>query len=50
MERFCTKGVHDVRLVNRAKIILALDERGGRIPEKQEVLAKRIVIFAKKET
>jgi len=42
LERFCAKGVHDVRLVNRAKIILALDQRGGRIPDKQEVLAKRI--------
>jgi len=42
LERFCTKGVHDVRLVNRAKIILSLDQSGGRIPEKQEVLAKRI--------
>ena len=42
LERFCTKGVHDVRLVNRAKIILALDERGGRIPEKHEILAKHI--------
>ena len=42
LERFCTKGVHSVRLVNRAKIILALDQSGGRIPAKQEVLAGRI--------
>jgi len=42
LERFSTKGVHSVRLVNRAKIILALDQSGGRIPEKQEVLAERI--------
>ena len=42
LERFCAKGVHDVRLVNRAKIILALDQSGGRLSEKQEVLAKRI--------
>ena len=42
LERFCSKGVHNVRLVNRAKIILALDQSGGRIAEKQEELAKRI--------
>ena len=42
LERFCSKGVHNVRLVNRAKIILALDKSGGRLPEKQEVLAARI--------
>jgi len=37
LERFCTTGVHSVRLVNRAKIILALDEAGSRLAEKQEV-------------
>ena len=42
LERFCTKGVHSVRLVNRAKIILALDQSGGRIPAKQAILAERI--------
>jgi hypothetical protein len=42
LERFCTTGVRNVRLVNRAKIILALDQSGDRIPEKQEALAKRI--------
>jgi len=42
LEKFCTKGVHDVRLVNRAKIILALDQSGGRLAEKQEILAERI--------
>jgi len=42
LEQFCGKGVHSVRLVNRAKIILALDQSGGRIAEKQKVLAKRI--------
>jgi len=41
-ERFCSSGVRNVRLVNRAKIILALDKSGGRLPEKQEVLAERI--------
>jgi len=42
LEQFCSTGVRSVRLVNRAKIILALDQSGGRIAEKQEVLAKRI--------
>jgi len=42
LERFCSTGVRDVRLVNRAKIILALDQSGGRLAEKQEVLAERI--------
>jgi len=42
LEKFSSSGVRNVRLVNRAKIILALDQGGGRIPEKQEVLAKRI--------
>ena len=42
LERFCSTGVRSVRLVNRAKIILALDQSGGRLAEKQEVLAKRI--------
>jgi len=42
LERFSTTGVHSVRLVNRAKIILALDEAGSRLAEKQEVLAKRL--------
>ncbi|MCL2174595.1 MAG: hypothetical protein FWB73_00990, partial [Treponema sp.] len=42
LERFCTKGVHSVKLVNRAKIILALDQSGGRIPAKQVVLAEHI--------
>ena len=27
LEQFCTTGVHSVRLVNRAKIILVLDTR-----------------------
>jgi len=42
LERFCSKGVHNVRLVNRAKIILALDQSGGRTAERQEILAERI--------
>ena len=42
LEQFSTKGVHSVRLVNRAKIILALDSSEGRIPEKQEDISKRV--------
>ena len=42
LEQFSTKGVHSVRLVNRAKIILALDSSEGRKPEKQDDIAKRV--------
>ena len=42
LQQFSTKGVHSVRLVNRAKIILALDTSDGREAETQESLAKRI--------
>ena len=42
LERFCTAGVHDVRLVDRAKIILALDISGGRTAERQEAIAQRL--------
>jgi hypothetical protein len=42
LEKFSSKGIRNVRLVNRAKIILALDESGDREAEKQEILAKRI--------
>jgi hypothetical protein len=34
--------VHDIRLVNRAKIILALDISGGRTPERHEAIAQRL--------
>ena len=44
LEKFCTAGVRDVRLVNRAKIILALDISGGRTPERQESLAEHLGI------
>jgi hypothetical protein len=44
LEQFTKKGVHSVRLVKRAKIILALDTSDGRKPEKQEKLAERIGI------
>ena len=42
LERFCRTGVHSVRLVNRAKIILALDTSSGRTAEKQEAIAYRV--------
>ncbi len=42
LERYCSTGVHSVRLVDRAKIILALDTSGGRTAEKQEAIAERL--------
>ena len=44
LEKYCAKGVHDVRLVNRAKIILALDTSGCRTAERHEVIAERLGI------
>ncbi|MDR2922287.1 MAG: helix-turn-helix domain-containing protein [Treponema sp.] len=44
LERYCSKGVHSVRLVNQAKIILALDASGGRTAERQEAIAQRLGI------
>ena len=41
LERFSTAGVHSVRLVSRAKIILALDTSEDRKAERQEDIAKR---------
>jgi hypothetical protein len=42
LEQFCGKGVHSVRLVNRAKIILGLDESKGRKRETQAAIADRL--------
>ena len=42
LERFITTGVRSVRLVNRAKIILALDTSEGRIPDQLEIIANQI--------
>jgi transposase len=42
LKEFGKKGIHSVRLVNRAKIILALDTSEGRKAETQETIAKRI--------
>ena len=42
LEKFTKTGKHSVRLVNRAKIILELDEADGRKPLTQEQIAKKI--------
>ena len=42
LERYCNTGVHNVMLVNRAKIILALDTSGGRTAERQQAIAERL--------
>ena len=44
LEKFSTTGKHDVRLVNRAKIILALDISGGRTAERHEIIAEKLGI------
>jgi len=44
LEQFSAKGVRDVRLVNRARIILALDTSGGRVAERQQDIAGRLGI------
>jgi predicted XRE-type DNA-binding protein len=42
LEKFTKTGKHSVRLVNRAKIILELDEANGRKPLTQEHIAEKI--------
>ena len=42
LEKFSSKGTHNVRLVDRAKIILALDISGGREPGPREDIAERL--------
>ena len=42
LEKFSRTGKHSVRLVNRAKIILELDEADGRKPLTQEKIAEKI--------
>ena len=44
LEKFSTTGKHDVRLVTRAKIILALDTSGGRRTERHHIIAERLGI------
>lgn len=42
LSKFTRTGNHSVRLVNRAKIILELDEADGRKPLTQELIAEKI--------
>ena len=42
LEKFTKTGKHSVQLVNRAKIILELDEEDGRKPLTQEQIAEKI--------
>lgn len=42
LEKFCKTGVHSVKLVKRARIILELDTSEGRKATKQEEIAKRV--------
>ena len=42
LEKFTKTGKHSVRLVNRAKIILELDEADGRKPLTQEQVAEKV--------
>ena len=42
LEKYSSTGKHDVRLVTRAKIILALDISGKRTPERHESIAERL--------
>ncbi|MCL1928270.1 MAG: helix-turn-helix domain-containing protein [Treponema sp.] len=44
LEKYCNTGVHSVKLVTRARIILALDISGGRTPERRETIAERLGI------
>jgi len=44
LEMFSKTGVHSVRLVNRAKIILALDASEGRRVDKQKEIAQRLEV------
>ena len=42
LEKFAKTGKHSVKLINRAKIILKLDEANGRKPLIQEQIAEKI--------
>jgi len=42
LEKFCKSGVHSVKLVKRARIILELDTSEGRKATKQEEIALRV--------
>jgi predicted XRE-type DNA-binding protein len=42
LEKFAKTGKHSVKLVTRAKIILELDETGGRKPPTQALIAEKL--------
>ncbi len=42
LEKYSTTGTHNAHLINRAKIMLALDTSEGRKPDTQEEIAKHI--------
>jgi hypothetical protein len=44
LEKYSRTGTHSVRLVNRAKIILGLDEAHGRKPVTQARLAEKLAV------
>ena len=44
LEKFSATGIHSVRLVKRAKIILALDTSEGREARKQDEIAKQLEV------
>jgi hypothetical protein len=44
LEKFCKCGVHSVKLVNRARIILELDTSEGRKAARQEEIAKYVSV------
>ena len=47
LEKHAKTGKRSVKLVNRAKIILELDESGGRKPLKQEAIAEKLGVSRK---
>ena len=47
LEKFSTTGVHSVRLVKRAKVILALDTSEGRKAENQSNIAEHVELSRK---
>jgi transposase len=42
LKKFSTKGIHSVKLINRAKIILALDRSSGKRTQTKDAIAKCI--------
>ena len=44
LEKFCKSGVHSVKLLNRARIILELDTSEGKKATRQEEIAKYVSV------